>query len=369
MVFLNLICYNNGMVANNKQLKQKIAKKDLKIAVVGGGNIGKALSTTLVSLGYDVELVCRDNHRAIKIDNSYAFEIDGDFGHKSYLVPFVTKIEKLTTKKDIIIFTTKSFDLVNRVGKAISQLTPKGSIVTIQNVFTIDQLFKLIPDEVSVCMMCDFASLTIKKVTYVRDTNGITLGCYNKKAINRMKLIGKIFSEFTRVEYTNDVMGFTLGRNIINSAISILGGISGLRLKDILNDRNGRFLFCKIIEESIQLSKKYKIKVIPYNYQLDYYKFVDKSISGWFYRYGIIKLLKKQNGNIKSSALHDLENKERTEITSLIDRLLDKAKKANLKLKYLSTLNGILKEIEEDKRNIDADVFYDKKLIDLDRRK
>ncbi|MGN0961390.1 MAG: ketopantoate reductase family protein [Christensenellales bacterium] len=351
----------------DKNTKTKLTKKDLKIAIVGGGNIGKALSTTLVSLGYDVELVCRENHRAIKIGNAYAFEIDGDFGHKSYLVPFVTNIEQLTTKKDIIIFTTKSFDMLNRVGKTLTKLTPKGMVVTIQNAFTIDRLLKLIPDEISVCMICDFASLTVNKITHIRDTNGVTLGVYNKKAINRMKLVGKIFSEFTKVEYTNDIFGFTLGRNIINNAIAILGGISGLRLKDILNDRNGRFLFCKIIEENVKLINKYKIKIIPYNYQLDYYKFVEKTISGWFYRYNIIKLLKKQNGNIKSSALHDLENNEKTEITSQMDRLLNMASKAKLNLKYSGELNNILKEIESGKRNIDSNVFYDKKLVELDK--
>lgn len=350
------------------EINRKTNNSKLKIAIVGGGNLGKALSTTLVSLGYDVELVCRDNHRAIKIDNAYVFEIDGDFGHKSFLVPFVTKIENLSSDKDIIIFTTKSFDMINRVSKATQKITPKGMIVTIQNIFSIDKLFRLIPDEVSVCMVCDFASLTINKVTHIKDSNGVTLGVYNKNAINRMKLLGRIFEQFTKVNYTNDVIGFTVGRNIVNIAISMLGGISGLRLKDILNDRNGRFLFCKIIEELVNLCKKYRIQIIPYNYQLDYYKFINKSISGWFYRYDIIKLLKKQNGNIRSSALNDLENKEKPEITYLIDRLLIMAKSAKIDLSYISAINDILREIESGKRNIDSDVFYDKYLVGLDKK-
>lgn len=348
-----------------KQEKSKILKKDLKIAIVGGGNIGKALSTMLVSHGYDVELVCRDNHRAIKIDNSYAFEIDGDWGHKSFLVPFVTKIEYLSTKKDIIIFTTKSFDMINRVTKSLPILTPTGMIVTIQNVFSIDKLWKLIPDASSVCMMCDFASMTVNKVTHIKDANGITLGVYNKKAINRMKLFGKIMSEILDVNYTKDIVGFVLGRNIINSAISILGGISGMRLKEILDDRNGRFLFCKIIEESVALVKKSKIEIVPYNYQLDYYKFIDKSIGGKLYRCGILRLLRKQNGNIKSSALHDLENNEKTEITSLVDRVIESAERLGVKMVYLPVLNKMLKEIEEGKRTINDNAFYDKELINI----
>lgn len=356
------------MVAKNRQAEKSTVKKDLKIAVIGDSDIGKALSTTFVSCGYDVEIVCRDNHKTIKIDNSYVFEIDGDFGKKSFLVPFVTAIENLSSKKDIIIFATKSHETVNLVSKAVDYLTPKGTIVTMQNIFIVDQLFRLVPSEVSVCMICDISCKSFNKVTYVRDSNGITFGSYHKSAINRMKLVGKIFSQFTSVKYAKDIVGFSLGRNIINGAISILGGISGLRLKDIMDDRNGRFLFCKIIEESINLTNRYKIKVVPYNYQLDYYKFVEKSISGWFYRYGIMKMLKKQNRHVKSSSLQNLEDKERLEITILLENIITRSRKVRVDMKYLKTLFGILKEIEDGQRNVDSNVFYDPILVELSKK-
>lgn len=346
-----------------------MVKKNLKIAVVGGNDFGKALSTTLVSCGYDVEMVCRDKHKAIKIDNSYAFEIDGDWGSKTFLVPFVTDIDNLSSNKDIIIFATKSYKTIERVSKAVNHLTPKGTIVTMQNIFIIDQLFRLIPDQISVCMVSDITCKSVNRVTYVKDTNGVTIGSYNKSAVNRMKLIGNIFSQFTSVNYTNDIVGFSLGRNIINGAISILGGISGLRLKDIMDDRNGRYLFCRIIEESIRLSNKYKINVVPYNYQLDYYKFVEKSISGWFYRYGIMRMLKKQNRHVKSSTLHSIENKERIEITILLENLLHRAKQVRVDMRYLRALYEILRDIEDGKRNVDKNVFYDPILVGLSKKK
>ena len=249
-------------------------KAEVKIAVVGGGNVGKVLSTTLISLGYDVELVCRDKHRAIRIDNSYAFDIKGSFGDKSYLVPFVSSIDELSSKKDIIIFATKSYDMLNRVSSCMHKLTPKGMVVTIQNSYSINKLYNLIPPEASVCMYCDFACKNIDKVTYVKDFNGVTLGVYDKKAINRMKLLKRIFDDFTKVSITKDIVGFTMGRNIINGAISLLGGISGLKLKDILKCHKGRKLFCKVIEESYNVCRRHRIDVIPYNNQLDYEKFV-----------------------------------------------------------------------------------------------
>lgn len=332
-------------------------KSDLKIAIVGGGNIGRVLSTMLISLGYDVELVCRDNHRAIRIDNSYAFDIKGDFGDKSYLVPFVNSIEKLSSKKDIIIFATKSYDMLNRVKGCLNKLTPKGMIVTIQNIYSINKLYNLIPPESSVCMVCDFASQKYKKCTYVKNYNGVTLGVYNKKAINRMKLLKRVLGQFMKVNTTNDIVGFTMGRNIINGAISLLGGISGLRLKEILNSNIGRKLFCKIIEESYNVCRRYNINVLPYNEQLDYKKFVCNNLSSKIYRHKIIKVLIKQNGNVKSSALDDLENGNRTEIRCLIDTIIKYGDKTNSSTEYISKLSKILREIEDGKRCICNDIF------------
>lgn len=332
-------------------------KCDVKIGIVGGGNIGKVLSTMLCSLGYDVELVCRDNHRAIKIDNSYAFSIKGDFGDKEFLVPYVNSISNLSSKKDIIIFATKSYDMLNRVCECLPKLTSKGMIVTIQNVYTIDKLFHLIPPEASVCMICDFASVSYKKVTHVRDSHGVTLGVYNRKAVNRMKLLARILSDFMKVHITKDIIGFTMGRNIINGAISLLGGISGLRLKDILKSYKGRKLFCKIIEESYNVCRRHRLNVMPYNQQLDYERFIGKGIKNYFYRHKIIKCLIRNNGHIKSSALDDLEHGSKTEIRCLIDTIISYGHKTNTNIKYLTCLSEILENIEQGKMTINKNIF------------
>ena len=334
-------------------------KEDIKIAVVGGGNIGKTFSTLLVSSGYDVELVCRDNHRAIKIDNAYAFDIQGDFGNKSYLVPFVTHVDDLSSKKDIIILATKSFDMLERVQGCIKHLTENGMIVTIQNICTLDKLFQLIPAENSVCMVCDFTSTTLKKMTYVYNSHGITLGVYDRNAIKKMNLLKDILNDIMPVHTTKDVVGFVMSRNILNTAISLLGAMSGLHLKDILKIRNGRKIFCRIIEESYLICKKYRINVLPYNNQLEYNKFVERSLSGWLYRRKIIKVLKVQNGNIKSSALEDIENGKPTEIRTVLDTLICYGKRAKLATPTLSAIDEILREVESRNRNIGSYILND----------
>ena len=328
-------------------------KQNLKIAIVGGGNIGKFLSTMLMSYGYDVELVCRVRHRAIVIDNSYAFDIKGDFGEKSYLVPFVNSIDELSSKKDIIIFATKSFDMLDRVSGCLHKLTPKGMIVTIQNIYSLDKLKDLIPPESSVCMICDFACQKINKVTFVKDSNGVNFGVYHKKAIPRMKLLKSIFEEFMRVHIIKDFVGFAMGRNIIHGAISLLGGISGLNLREVLRTHKGRKLFYKVIEEAYKVCRRYRINVLPYNAQLDYDKFLSRTIKGWIYRQRIFGVLKRQNGNIKSSALDNIQHGEKTEIRCLVDTILKYAEKTKTNTCCLTELSNTLSNIESGKLCID----------------
>lgn len=328
-------------------------KNQLKIAIVGGGNVGRFLSTMLISCGYDVELVTRNRQKSIIIDNSCAFEIKGDHGEKSYLVPIVNSISKLSSKKDIIIFATKSFDMLERVGGCLNKLTPKGMIVTIQNIYSIDKLYDLIPPESSVCMICDFCCQSINQSTYVKDSNGINLGVYNKKAVSRMKLLANVLSCCFDVHIVKDFVGFAMGRSIINGAISVLGGISGLNLGEILKTFTGRRLFEKGIEEAYMVCKRYRINVQPYNWQLDYEKFVSKSLKGFFYRRKIIKILRKNNSKIKSSALSNIENGEKTEIRCLVDTMINYASKTKTKINCIIELDNMLKDIEQGKASVD----------------
>lgn len=341
--------------------------KKLEIGIVGAGGIGKTLATTLMSFGHSVEVVS-SRLKGIKIDNSYACDIRGDFGNKTYLVPIVDSIDNFSTKKDIIIFALKSYEMLEKLKDSFALLKPTGTIVTIQNVLTIDRVMRIIPDESSVCMLLDFAAKDIENYTYVKDFGGITLGVYNKIALPRMQQVKRVFEDICKVKTTNDVVGFLTGRAIINSAISVLGAMSGMCLGEILRNHNGRFLFVKMIEEAIYICKKYRINVLPYNNKLDYYKFVEKSFGGWRYRYKILRLLRKENYYVMSSALQDLENGEKTEVVDILNRFVKMSQRIRVKVPYITEIYNIMKEIEGGERRINEMVFYDKNLVELSRQ-
>ena len=124
--------------------KENMRYHDLKIGIVGAGSVGVTLAVALASKGYNVELVNKKSDR-ICIGCAEVFNIFGDFGNISYLVPTVKSISKFTSKKDFIICATNAYDTIEYVSSLRKHLSKVGAIVSIQNTLSADRLMKLIP--------------------------------------------------------------------------------------------------------------------------------------------------------------------------------------------------------------------------------
>lgn len=343
--------------------------KPIQIGIVGAGNVGRTLAVILSSCGYNVEMVTGSSAKNIQIDNYCAYEIAGDFGNKSYLVKVIEKVENLTPNCDIIFVCTKIFDAVPILNTLKEKISQNGAIVTIQNNFWIDRVVNYIPPSNLVFMQLDFSCKTIGKKTIIKNSDGIKLGVLRKEAYNKMELVHDILSNVCKVKDAKDILGFTIGRSIINTTIASLGAISGLKLKDILLDRNGRFLFVKSICEKVSLFQKMGINITPYNNKLDYYTFTKKSINGIIYRHKIIKLLYKNNGEIRSSALRDFETKSKCELMVTLNSFLKHSALKNIPVPYTRELYLMINEIAVGKRRINENAFYEKRLINIGEKK
>ena len=339
-------------------------EKKISIGIVGSGNVGTAFSVALASAGFDVELVSR-RVKGVMIGNSINFEIVGSFGNKSHLIPIVKSVNDFTTKKDIIFICTKSHDAMAILPDIPKWLNKGGAIVTIHNAFWVEELQNLIPSDISVCMYMDISCIIDKGKTYVNNTGGITLGIYDKDALTSMHLVKSVFEKIVSTKETNNLYGFLMGRGIMNTTISLLGAISGMRLGGVLDDRNGRYLFVKLITESVELFQKIGIDILPYNGILDYYKFIKNTIPSMWYRYKMLRLICKNNRHIRSSALVDLEKGKKPEIIPQVKVILKLAKKYSHPLPFTEEVFKILIEIVKDEWRVDKDIFYNKRLVNI----
>lgn len=332
---------------------------DIKIGIIGNGSVGQTFAVTLSSYGYDVE-VAGKQPSGIKIDDGFVYEITGDFGEKSYLINVFSDASLFTSKKDFIIIATKIYDTPRASRQALSLLKDDGAIITIQNWFCLNKIMKTIPADKSISMNFDFSCFTEGHKVTVVNTGYIHLGVYDQGAYEKLLLARDIFSNICKVDTVKDVMGFVMSRNIINSAIASIGAISGLRLGEFLENRHGRRIFVKSIREALNLMKKINICVLPYNNQMDYYRFCERGLFGFFYRDDIINILKKFNRDIKSSALVQIETKKKCEVKFVIGTLLVYADRLGLKMKYTRALYYMLSDIIKGKRNIHKNNLKDR---------
>ena len=336
--------------------------KTCKIGIIGGGSIGVTLAVALTSIGYDVELVAR-TIRGVKIDDNYSYTIKGDFGDKNYLIKTNTKVEELSENLDFIFITTKSYDSIELIERAKCKLCDDGCFVTIQNVYSLNKISKVLPSSKVICAILDFNTTNIENIFYVKNFNGINLGIYDRDAYSKMILLSNILKNICEVHITKDIVGFIMGRNVINFAISSLGAISGLSLGEILSKKHGKKLFENLIIEAVNVIKKYNINILPYNNQLNYDEFCKDTISGKLYRRKILMLLKHNNGHIKSSALANLENGIKTELACVVEELTNYSEKSNIDIPSIRKVYSMIKEIESGKRQISEDVFKKELII------
>ena len=344
-------------------------RKPIKIGIVGVGNVGRVLAVILSSSGYYVEAVTGKSPHNIQIDNYSAYEITGDFGNKQYLVRVLADIEDMSDDLDVIFVCTKIYEGIGNLKTLRPKINPNCSVVTIHNMFWMDRVATVIDPNNMVCMYLDFSCANVGKKTFVKNSDGIKLGIVRKEAFEKLELVHDILSNVCIVKDTNDIVGLALSRNIINVSISALGAISGMRLKDILLDRKGRYLFCKIIEEEMSLFQKINIRVLPYDGKLDYYLFTKNTIAGKLYKRKYLRLLIKNNGNILSSALRDFELGRKSELIVLLNNFLKMASFNGVQVPYLREIYEMLCQISKNERRISENAFYDKNLVKIGEKK
>ena len=104
---------------------------------------------------------------------------------------------------------------------------------------------------------------------------------------------------------------------------------------------------------------------MPYDDKLDYYEFTKNSFRGKIYRHKIIRLLIKNNGEVRSSALRDFENKRKSELIITMDSFLKHSAQKSIDVPYTKEIFKILNEISKGEKRINENVFYEKRLVSI----
>lgn len=328
-------------------------EKKLKIGVVGSGSVGRIISLCLAEAGYDVEMTTKINNDFM-IDNMINVEICGAFGERNVLVPYVLS-NKFTSPKDIIFIMTKSFKIKDALSDTLQYLNKDGIVVGIQNVLNLEEFFSVIPSSRYISLVADWNAFRYvnRKLVIVNQGGNNHIGVLNPKASMFVPIVKRLMDNVSPTIVEDDMLDFIWSRFILTSLTSSLGALTGYNLAHILNTKEGKRLYINLIKEELIVAEAMlKHKVRSYNYTLDYYKFVEDSISGMLYRSTMFRRLINQNHNTVSSVLRNLENNRPTELDCIIKRVVEIAKANRLNVPYCTQLSAILDEIASGNRSI-----------------
>jgi 2-dehydropantoate 2-reductase len=305
----------------------------------------------LASKGYDVEITKKSDN-ALTIDNMINLEINGEFGDKSCLIKNV-KNNQFTSQKDVLIMCTQSFSTAGALKEVYKYLKPNGIVISMQNVLNINEILKIVPKERYVALIVDWTATRINnnQVFVLRKAN-MHIGVFSDKAKVFLPIVKKIFDAVQPTIIQDNMMAFIASRFTLNCALSCVLSVTGFKLKFTMQKKTARKLIVGMISEMLQVFEAFGIEVPPYCGMLDYKKFTEKSLSGWWYRRLMFNRFIRQNGNMSSSILKALENKKKSELDSMCARIVDMAKEKGIDVPFNETVANFLYDVEEGKESI-----------------
>lgn len=337
-----------------KTAKKNVVQEDddtLKIGIVGIGSVGAPIAVLLASKGYDVEIT-KKNTDDLMIDNRVNIEINGAFGDKSYLVKSVQN-NNFTSKKDVIIMCTQAYSTAGALTEVKNYLKPNGVVVSLQNVLNINDVLKVVPKERYVALLIDWTAtrIAMNHIVVLR-TGEMHVGVFDKKAEIYLPIIQQLLNAIQPTIVHNDMLQFIASRFVLTCTMSSVLAITGHNLKKTLTSKTAKRLIVGTINEMLRVFSAYNVDVPPYRGSLDYYKFTKRGLAGKMYRGKMFYRFVRQNGDMCSSILRALENKKRTELDSMCNRIVEMANERGISVPFNGTIAKFLYDVEEGRETI-----------------
>jgi len=326
---------------------------ETKILMIGAGGIGGITAGNIAQAGYDIEIVDCYPGYAEKIEND-GLKIFGKNENVTVRIPARSGIEKVTEQKDIIFLATKVNSL-NHIIKEIGHLLKNDSvIVSLQNGICEDALAaEYGKNRVIGCVVGWGATVHEPGVLEKTSKGEFIIGSLSGAGSNHLHFVKKILSTTAPVIITNNILGHLYAKLIINSCITTMGAICGMTLGDMLKNKKYRNIFLGIISEAVEVGDAAKIKIEKYAGKLDFNKLAyNYSRLAHLKSHLLIRMVGIKYRKLKSSSLQSLQTGRKSEVDFLNGYIAKKARQHKILTPLNDVLTGIIKEIEQGKRDI-----------------
>ena len=339
-------------------------ESSLRIVVVGAGAIGGITAAFLKKDGYDVTLVCKHQEIAT-LSSGRGLHITGVRGDVTVAVPAVAAVEELTGMFNVALIATKAYDMPASAKHLLPYLTPDAFVLSLQNGICTDALAMVVGAERTVgCVIGWGATMHAPAELEMTSAGEFIIGRLSGDPL-ALKPLQVALGCVIETVISDDIFAALYSKLIVNSCITSLGAICGLKLGEMLKRRQARNIFIAIIAEAMAVAHAMNLTVPPFGGKLDYERLMHgNGALDRLRRHIMIYIVGLKYRNLKSSSLQSLERGRPTEIDYFNGFIAAKGDSLNVPCPVNRRLTQMVKEIENGKRSIKIENLWDKAFVD-----
>ncbi|MDA3930112.1 MAG: 2-dehydropantoate 2-reductase [Prolixibacteraceae bacterium] len=325
----------------------------MKILVIGSGAIGGVSAGILAKKGFDVDIACKNEDIANQLNtDGLIFKVK----NRKYIhfIPAYACVKETPGGYDSVLHTTKSFDIEEPTKQVIEKLSETGVIVSFQDGYCEEKLARIAgTDRIVGAVISWAASMNQVGISVMTSGGEMTIGKLDGSDDPRLDNLEFILNSIVPTTVVNNIYEHIYSKLVINSCVTSLGAISGLKLGALVLDKNMRNLFIKLVQEAISIANELKFEIPDFSGIINYYRLVKgTTLYHRIRRHGLIRIIGIKYRKVKSSALQSLERDEKTEIEFMNGYLINKGKELGIDLPVNEQLYKMVTEIEKGERKI-----------------
>ncbi|MDD3214084.1 MAG: 2-dehydropantoate 2-reductase [Eubacteriales bacterium] len=330
-----------------------------RIVVIGAGAIGGITAALLRKGGNDVTLVCKHQELATLIAGR-GLHITGVRGDFTLPVHAVAAVEELSGLFDVALIATKAYDMPAAARALLPFLRKDTPVLSLQNGICTDALAAVVGRERTVgCVIGWGATMKGPAELEMTSTGDFIIGKIEGEQAS-LEPVKAALSSVVETEISENILAELYSKLIVNSCITSLGAICGLKLGEMMKRKQARKIFLAVIAEAVAVAHAMKLTVPPFGGKLDYDKLMrGNSPLDHFRRHLTIYIVGLKYKNLKSSSLQSLERGRPTEIDYFNGYIAGKGEELGVPCPVNRRLTDMVKEIEGRKRSIKEENLFD----------
>ena len=332
----------------------------MRVLVIGSGAIGSILAGCLSLKGIDVDIACKNQGLSDLVNSDgLIFKIK----NRKYIqfMPAYPGVSAVPGNYDYVFLATKTFDIEKPAKDVLDKMNTQGLIVSLQDGYCADKLARIAGTESVVGSVIGWGATLKPDGTAEMSSGGdMIIGKLDGSDDPRLDNLQYLLNFIVPTRVVDNIHEHIFSKLIINSCVTTLGAISGLRIGALITDRNMRNIFIKILQEGITIANALKFEIPEFAGRLNYYRFIrGKSLYHRVRKHLFIRMFGIKYRKVKSSGLQSLERGEKTEVEFLNGYLLNKANEMGIEIPVNQRLVELIYEIESKKRKISPKNLHD----------